>query len=896
MIRKCFQKFRLVFINSVMAFLLLAFPVFTLGNVSYFNITSYGAKGNGVALNTKAIQSAIDACAKSGGGTVYVPAGRYLSGTLYMKSNVTLFLDAGAVLVGSKNLKDYPVTVSKTRSYTDNYTDKSFIYAEDLENISIIGKGIIDGNGASFKLDPLDNNEELRSADGFAYYKYRPFLIRMINCKNILVRDITLMNSAMWVQHYLACEDVNIDGITVNSRVNDNNDGIDIDGCNRVRISNCDISSGDDAIVLKSTLDRICKNVNVTNCTLSSAQNAFKLGTESNGGFDNIVFSNSVIYDTRGDGISLLLVDGGILGNVSISNITMNKVGNAIVVRLGDRGRPFIKDMPKMKTGSLSNIIISNIQATEIGSIGSSVTGIPGHLVENISFNNIRITYKGGGKADLTNREIPEMSGDYPGGEMFGVLPAYGFFCRHGKNIRFNNIELNFNEPDARPAIICDDINGLELKSIKAGTTGSAPLLWLKNVSDAFIQSCIAPQNSETFLQVSGSASKHITIMGNDLCGAKNAVKADDSSVVYMDNNQLATQPEKAKFKYVSCDFQAIDDRKIRITDAAAVKAKRLEIVRAIWGEDKLPERSDVLVTNNYTSPLNPCSYISRVDKYEIPVHAQVAEDSKPVNDLAYLFVPVNRNNRLILFNPGHSCTLKASPNGEDEPRIEATITGLLAEGFDVLAVYMPHVKETNCSPGYFDHCSVINTDLGVDKQLPAYGLRLFLDPTIVSLNYLLKQNKYKNINMVGLSGGGWTTNLLAAIDTRISYSFSVAGSMPLYYRYGGSIGDVEQFLPQLYRDVAGYPDLYVLGAYGKDRKQVQILNRNDDCCFGQQQHDPARNYDNDVKTFENSVKESLNSLGAKDHYYLLIDETAPNHQISEDALRNVILKELKGK
>jgi hypothetical protein len=133
----------------------------------------------------------------------------------------------------------------------------------------------------------------------------------------------------------------------------------------------------------------------------------------------------------------------------------------------------------------------------------------------------------------------------------------------------------------------------------------------------------------------------------------------------------------------------------------------------------------------------------------------------------------------------------------------------------------------------------------------------------------------------------------MAAIDDRIKYSFSVAGSMPLYYRSGGSMGDIEQFLPELYRDVAGYPDLYVLGAFGKGRKQVQILNRNDDCCFGKNQHDPSRDYDKDLKTFENSVKSKLKALEADGQYYLVIDETAPNHQITTFSLNNIILKEL---
>jgi hypothetical protein len=189
-----------------------------------------------------------------------------------------------------------------------------------------------------------------------------------------------------------------------------------------------------------------------------------------------------------------------------------------------------------------------------------------------------------------------------------------------------------------------------------------------------------------------------------------------------------------------------------------------------------------------------------------------------------------------------------------------------------------------------------MNTCLGPGDHPAAWGLRFFLEPEIVSLNYLLKTTDYLNVNMVGLSGGGWTTNLLAAIDDRISYSFSVAGSMPLYYRSGGSMGDVEQFLPELYRDVAGYPDLYVLGSYGKDRKQVQILNRHDDCCFGQKQHDPNRNYDNDLKTFETAVQKKLKAMKAENHYYLVIDETSPSHQISGFALNKVILKELNGK
>jgi polygalacturonase len=858
---------------------------------SVFNIRDYGAKGDGVTLNTKSIQATIDACSQSGGGTVWFPAGRYISGTIYLKSHVTLFLDAGSVLEGSKNLKDYPVTISKVRSYTDNYTDKSLIYAEDLENISITGKGKIDGNGAWFKVENMANSEELRKKDDYAFYKYRPYLIRMINCRNILLRDITLMNSPMWVQHYLLCEDVNIDGITVNSRVNHNNDGIDIDCCERVRISNCDIISGDDAIVLKSTLDKPCRNVTVTNCILSSSCNAFKLGTETNGGFQNIVFSNSTIYDTHLAGITLQMVDGGTMERVSVSNITMNNVGAAIFIRLGNRARPYVENMEKPGMGRLSNLTIDHIQGNNIGRTGCSISGLQGYMANNIMLSNICLTFEGGGLALHPENEIPELPEAYPEHDMFGELPAYGFYCRHCKNLSFDNIELGYDKPEARPAFVFDDVEDLQLTGINAQTDIKAPVIQFSGVKNGIIRSCVAKKGTGTFLNLKGKDNLHLTMIGNDLGYSKIPVSGDNKSSVFLDANRMPPLSGKSEGSYVNCGLQYSDDREIRISTPAEVKSKRLEIIHAIWGTNMLPDRSDVLVTADISSPLSPTSFLSRVDQYEIPVKAPSAEEGEVMKDLAYLFVPVKRINRLVIVNPGHSCTLKETP--ETNYRVEATIKGLLQAGFDVLAVFMPHVSKKGCN---LDHCSIMNAPLSPGDHPATYGLRFFLEPEIVSLNFLLQQNNYLDVNMVGLSGGGWTTNLLAAIDDRIKFSFSVAGSMPLYYRAGGSMGDIEQFLPELYHDVAGYPDLYVLGAYGKGRKQVQILNRNDDCCFGQKQHDPDRSYDGDLKTFEISVKEKLRSLGADSRYYLVIDETAPVHQISGFALENVILKELLGK
>ncbi|MBI5008174.1 MAG: hypothetical protein HZB98_00635 [Bacteroidia bacterium] len=805
---------------------------------------------------------------------------------MYLKSHVNLYFEAGSVLEGSKNLKDYPVTISKVRSYTDNYTNKSLIYAEDEENISITGTGLIDGNGASFYVKLTDNDEGLRKEDDFYFYKTRPYLIRMINCRRIILRDISIINSPMWVQHYLRCEDLTIDGIKVNSRVNYNNDGIDIDGCQRVRISNCDIISGDDAIVLKSTLDVPCKDIVITNCILSSDCNAFKLGTETNGGFQNIVFSNSTIYNTKLAGITLQIVDGGTLERVSVTNITMTDVATAVFIRLGNRARPYNDTLPIPGMGRLSDIIIDNIIGTGIGKTGCSIVGIPGYMAERITLSNINLAFEGGGTEENAKSEVPEHPSEYPEHGMHGILPAYGFYCRHVKDLNFSNVILRFENEDFRSAFVFDDAENIHLSGIKASTLASAPVMQFSKVNNALVQSCISNKGTGTFLHLNGMENLHISLTGNDLSYSKIPVSGGNSSSVFLEANRMPPLYGLSDGPFVNCGLQYTDDREIRIQSPAAIRTKRLEIIKAIWGTSILPDRTDVIVTQGIKSPIGENTALARVDRIEIP--ALILQTESQVMDLAYLFVPVRKNNRLVILNPGHSCSLR-DINGTDY-RIEETINSLLKSGFEVLAVFMPHVTETECN---LDHCSIMNSVLSQGDHQATHGLRLFLEPEIVSLNYLLLKNKYKDINMVGLSGGGWTTNLLAAIDDRIKYSFSVAGSMPLYYRSDASMGDIEQYLPGLYRDIAGYPDLYVLGAYGKGRKQVQILNRRDDCCFGEKQHDPDRSYDKDLKTYETSVRDKLKILNAEGQYYLVIDESAPNHQISEETLNNVILKEL---
>ncbi len=424
-----------------------------------YDVSAFGAVADGTTLDTAGIQAAIDACCGAGGGTVRVGPGRYLTGTLTLKSGVTLHLARGATLVGSTNLDDYPKRKAEYRSYTDNYTDRALIYAEGARDIAVSGEGVIDGQGAAFSGE----------------YLVRPYMLRFVSCEGVVLEDVTLRDGPMWTVHFLACDRVYARGITIRSRCNKNNDGLDIDSSSNVRISDCDISSGDDAIVLKSTSARPCRNVTITNCVLSTDCNAIKMGTESNGGFQNIAISNCVLYDTRLSGIALEMVDGGLMDGIAVSNITMQNTGGPIFIRLGNRARPYQEDMPPPGMGALRNIVLSSIIATGAGETGCSITGLPGYPVENIVLRDVRIEFAGGGTREQAERVPEEKPDSYPEYKMFGPLPAYGFYIRHAKNIRLDGVSLTTKTDDARPAIVQEDVENLTLKNIEDNTGVGSP-------------------------------------------------------------------------------------------------------------------------------------------------------------------------------------------------------------------------------------------------------------------------------------------------------------------------------------------------------------------------------------------------------------------------------------
>lgn len=404
-----------------------------------------------ILAETIALQRALDSARDSGGGEVTIPAGRHEVGTLRLYSNTTLVLAQGSVLVGSTDLAHYPQIQPQLRSYSDNYTSRSIIYAERATNVSIVGRGIIDGQGASFL--------------GLSYHE-RPYLLRMIECEDVIVRDVEMRDSAMWTQHYLACQRVLVDGITVRGRTNINNDGIDIDSCVDFRLSNSTFDTEDDAIVIKATAPLPCRNITVTNCVMKSDCNGFKIGTETVGSFSDIVLSNSTMYDIGLSAVAIESVDGAEVERIVISGVTARNASSALFIRLGDRGRPWDavgtadyydeEASERVPVGAIRGVMVDNFMVSGCDVLGSSITGTPSVPVRDVSLTNVRWSSVGGGVP--RTEEVPDLLDRYPEYRMFGSLPAHGLYAKHVEGLTLSNINLVTVEADAREAFVFDRV------------------------------------------------------------------------------------------------------------------------------------------------------------------------------------------------------------------------------------------------------------------------------------------------------------------------------------------------------------------------------------------------------------------------------------------------------
>lgn len=517
-----------------------------------YNVTAFGALPDGITNNAVAIQLAIDRAANNGGGRVVVPRGRFATGPIHLRSNIEFFIHEEAVLLGSIHILDYRV----------NGKILPLISCNGAHNVSINGKGLVDGQSdylmadifARLRAGTLQDPSWKEVGEWFKRRpgeQSRPRLIDFFKCENVAVKNIRIQNGTGWVQDYRKCNNVVIDSIDVFSNTYWNNDGIDITDSRNVRITNCRVNSADDGICLKSEdRDSRCENVYIANCKIRSSANAVKLGTSSYGGFKNITVRDIDVWDTYRSAIALETVDGGVLENVDVQNIKGSNTGNAVFIRLGHRnkdslisklrnvyianikvqvpkGKPdagypnegpllkyppgYVKD-PSSPYKSVSPWNHSTIDTTAVlyphNVFPSSITGLPGHEVENVTLENISISYEGGGDPGInffpvdSLHAITEAVASYPEFSMFGELPVWGLYVRHVRGLKLKNISLELMGRDYRIGLLVDDVKGLKLDNISIPHFMAVPVVLLNNVQEPSIIGLKLPGNLKESLRV----------------------------------------------------------------------------------------------------------------------------------------------------------------------------------------------------------------------------------------------------------------------------------------------------------------------------------------------------------------------------------------------------------
>ena len=455
------------------------------------SILEYGAKPDRKTLNTRAIQRAIDEAFQAGGGTVTVPAGTFLTGRIELRSRVTLNLEAGSTLLGSTSINDYnPEPGSSAYPGTN---PRHLIFAQDADDMSLTGPGCIDGQGSTFwersgraPLPPEDEWADVASHDMGVKKGGRPSpMLEFVNCRQLKLNGVRIQNAPGWTLRAVNCDHVDIHSVTIKNPTNGpNTDGIDLNGCQNVLISNCSVDTGDDAICIKSenaygSEPRLNKNIVVTNCTLTTCCNGFKLGTGSEGGFENITFSNSTVRNDAVSfrervisGIALEVVDGGWIDGVVVSGIQMERARTPIFIRLGNRKRT--RDYQQH---GIQNVNIQNVQATE-ALLASSITGLPDMEVREVTLSHIRVDNVLPSRPEWVGRAVPEKETAYPEARMFGMLPASGLYVRHVRDLRLNDLVFSNTAHESRPTVIFDDVIGADVTGLKSTPVrGGMPLV-----------------------------------------------------------------------------------------------------------------------------------------------------------------------------------------------------------------------------------------------------------------------------------------------------------------------------------------------------------------------------------------------------------------------------------
>jgi hypothetical protein len=444
----------------------------------------FGIYSDGTTLNTRSIQAAIDYINENGGGRLVFYVGRYLTGSIHLKSKVTIQLEEGAVLLGSLNPYDY-----------DKRIFTALLFAYDQHDIAITGQGVIDGQGRSVARNVVNLIHAGVLKDAFKNDRpqedHRPMIINFRSCTNVTVKGVTIRNAASWVQTYDQCKKLLLDSVRVDSKAYWNNDGIDIVDCDGVTITNSYIDAADDGICLKShDTKSFCNNVLIRNNTIRSSANAIKFGTASYGGFRNIRIISNKIFDTYRSAVALESVDGGFLDNVVIDSLRAVNTGNAIFLRLGERVAGRKGSLGKVKISHVYIEIPSSkpdagyeyegpIEDMPRNTSPIVIAGLPGQFINDVVLQDITVLYPGGGTDMFANvpldrlDSVPEIPAKYPDFSMFKELPAWGIYIRHASKLQFDRVRLSCEKKDYRVAIVLHDVHEAKFSAIQIKQPGT---------------------------------------------------------------------------------------------------------------------------------------------------------------------------------------------------------------------------------------------------------------------------------------------------------------------------------------------------------------------------------------------------------------------------------------
>ncbi|MGQ7856738.1 glycoside hydrolase family 28 protein [Pedobacter sp. WC2501] len=496
-----------------------------------YNVKSFGAKGDGRVLETNAIQAAIDTCFKNGGGTVLIPAGIYLCGSIELKSNLIFHLSSGAVILGSTNANDYHAVDAVPLSGDTTLRDGNWalFYATNAKNLVIEGNGTIDGQGASFH-----KSENGSSSQNVLWGEKRPHHFLGYHCESIKIKDVSFINCAYHSLRIIQSSRIDIQGVYIHSRVNVNNDGFHFISCKHVAISNSTVLCQDDACAFFGS----CEAITVTNSTFSTRWSVFRFG---GGKTKNITVSNCLLTKVYGCPIKFQGSPGSSLENASFSNLIFDDVTGPIYIACGFNPkdpnfdvRPGYPDTAKKAEVIVRNISFHNISGTVLSSPGQlpdligSVRVYPGEefscitlssadnaIMDNISLTDINLTFGGGGSKEAgERRELPQSGGQY---FSMGTMPAYALFVRSVNGLTLNNVKFNFFHDDERPAMIFDQVMDacIENVSLEAHINANSAIRII-NCKDMLISSPRLTSSTITFLQVEGSENQNIRITGGD--------------------------------------------------------------------------------------------------------------------------------------------------------------------------------------------------------------------------------------------------------------------------------------------------------------------------------------------------------------------------------------------